>query len=261
MHYAGIDIGAATAKAVIVDREGRVAAHAVSAAGYNRRAAAEAVFADALRAAGLEAAVVAFVVATGYGRGQVDFAARTFTEIRCHARGARALLPEARTVIDIGGQDSKVIALEEGGAVRDFAMNDKCAAGTGRFLEVMARALEADADGLQGLAARSRAPVPISSTCAVFAESEVVSRLASGAAREDIAAGIHEAVASRIRALAGTLAVRDAVALTGGVSRNGGVVRALEAALGRPVLVPPLAQAAGALGAALFALSMAGEGA
>jgi predicted CoA-substrate-specific enzyme activase len=253
MHYAGIDIGAITAKAVLLSEEGTLLASVVTPAGYNRASAAEQVLAQALAQAGLARDAVARLVATGYGRVQVPFADRTVTEITCHARGAHRLCAEVGTVIDIGGQDSKGIAVGPKGRVLDFVMNDKCAAGTGRFLEVMAHALEVDLDQFGALSAAARRRAPISSTCTVFAESEVVTHIAAGIPREEIVAGIHESIAARIGSMVGRIAVRDAVVLTGGVAQNEGVVHALEAKLGRAVVVPELAQVAGALGAALIA--------
>ena len=252
MIAAGVDIGAITAKAAIIDG-GELVAAVVRMAGYDRAAAARQVLDDALAQSNLTREKVTSLVATGYGRVQVPGAARSVTEITCHARGAYHLCPGVRTVIDIGGQDSKAIAVGTGGKVVDFVMNDKCAAGTGRFLEVMAHALEVDlADlGPQALSASSRAK--ISSTCTVFAESEVVTHLAAGTPRPDVIAGIHEAIAARVTTMLGRIPVHDDVVLTGGVARNTGVARMLEEKLGRPIIVPEQAQLAGAIGAALIA--------
>jgi (R)-2-hydroxyacyl-CoA dehydratese activating ATPase len=254
-YYAGIDIGAITAKAVILGDAGLLAVIVVPA-GYNRSQAAEQVLAMALIEAGLQRDAISRLVATGYGRVQVPGADRTVTEITCHARGAHWLCPQVGTVIDIGGQDSKAIAVAKQGKVLDFVMNDKCAAGTGRFLEVMARALEVDLDQFGALATAATQPAKISSTCTVFAESEVVSHLAAGTPREEIVAGIHASIAARLSSMVGRIPLRDQVVLTGGVARNLGVVRAIEARLARPVLVPESAQAAGAIGAALIARDM-----
>jgi predicted CoA-substrate-specific enzyme activase len=252
MIVAGVDVGAITAKAAIVD-DGELIATAVRMAGYDRAAAARQVLDQALAQAGLIQEQVTSLVATGYGRVQVDGADKSVTEITCHARGAYYLCPGVRTVIDIGGQDSKGISVGPSGKVVDFVMNDKCAAGTGRFLEVMAHALEVDlADfGSQALAASNRAK--ISSTCTVFAESEVVTHLAAGTPRPDIIAGIHEAIAARVTTMLGRIPVHDDIALTGGVARNPGVARMLEEKLGHPVIVHEQAQLAGAIGAALIA--------
>ncbi|MDH7487300.1 MAG: acyl-CoA dehydratase activase [Anaerolineae bacterium] len=252
MYYAGVDVGAITAKAAILD-DSRFVASAVMAAGYNRAAAAEQVLAQALQQAGLERMAVARLVATGYGRVQVPQADRTVTEITCHGRGAHWLCPDVRTVIDIGGQDSKGIAVNAAGRVVDFVMNDKCAAGTGRFLEIMAHALEEDLERFGELALRAARRVAISSTCTVFAESEIVTHIAAGVPKPEIIAGIHEAIAARIASMVARLAVQDVVMLTGGVARNVGLARMLEEKLGHTIVVLPEAQITGAIGAALFA--------
>ena len=252
MYYAGIDLGSITAKAVVM-ADGQILASAISFSGYNSAETARRVLAEALEAAGLARQAVVRLVATGYGRIRVPGADKQVTEITCHARGAYWLHPETRTVIDIGGQDSKGIALNGQGRVADFVMNDKCAAGTGRFLEVMARALEEDLDrfGELGLTAPRRAQ--ISSTCTVFAESEVISQIAAGVPKDVIIAGIHEAIAARISGMVGRIAVCDQVVMTGGVARNASVVQMLEEKLGRQILVLPEAQITGAIGAALIA--------
>ncbi len=252
MITAGIDIGSISTKAVLF-KDGEILAQRVIFTGYNAEAAGKTVLAEALAQAQLEAASLERIVATGYGRKSVSFAARSVTEIACHAAGAYFQNPAVRSVIDIGGQDSKAIVLTEGGRVENFIMNDKCAAGTGRFLEVMARALEADLDTFGDLSARSRNAAKISSLCTVFAESEVISAIAKGEAREDIVAGIHDAIAARIASMAQRIGVRSPLMMTGGVARNPGVVLAVGKALGLPILTTPLAQINGALGAALLA--------
>jgi len=258
MYYAGIDVGAITAKAAIVD-ESQLIASAVLAAGFHRAEAARQVLALAMERAGLQRGQIAALVATGYGRVQVEEADRTVTEITCHGRGAFWLCPDVRTVIDIGGQDSKGIALSAQGKVLDFVMNDKCAAGTGRFLEVMAHALEEDLERFGELSQAATRRVAISSTCTVFAESEIVTHIAGGAPKPAIIAGIHEAIAARVAAMVARIPVLNVVMLTGGVARNGGVVRMLQEKLGREIVVRPEAQITGAIGAALFAREM-GEG-
>jgi predicted CoA-substrate-specific enzyme activase len=252
MITAGVDVGAITAKAVIFGDEGLLAT-AVILAGYDRAAAARQVLDQALAQAGLAREQVVRLVATGYGRVQVPGSDRTVTEITCHAQGAHYLCPDVHTVIDIGGQDSKGIAVGTGGKVLDFVMNDKCAAGTGRFLEVMARALEVDLVDFGQLALSTSRRAKISSTCTVFAESEVITHLAAGAPRAEIIAGIHEAIAARVATMVGRIRVQDAVVLTGGVARNAGVAHMLEERLGHPIVVPAQAQLAGAIGAALIA--------
>lgn len=248
----GIDVGSITAKAAAVGPEG-VLASEVAFTGYNAAAAARKVYETLLVRVGLTEDRVAAVVATGYGRKSVAFATRAVTEITCHAAGAHFTDPEVRGVIDIGGQDSKAIALEADGRVRDFAMNDKCAAGTGRFLEVMARALEVDLDGFGPLSLKADRPAAISSLCTVFAESEVISLIARGERRRNIIAGIHEAVAARVVAMAGRIGLTGPVMMTGGVAKNVGVVRALEKKLGQAIRVTPYAQVNGAIGAACLA--------
>jgi predicted CoA-substrate-specific enzyme activase len=258
--YGGVDIGAITAKAAIISETGELMASIVSPAGYNRAQAAKQVLTLALVEAGLTSDAIVRLVATGYGRVQVPDADRTVTEITCHARGAHWLCPDVDggvgTVIDIGGQDSKGIAVGKDGKVIDFVMNDKCAAGTGRFLEVMAHALELDLSHFGELSAKAERRAKISSTCTVFAESEVITHLASGTPREQIVAGIHESIAARLASMLGRIPVRDTVVLTGGVAQNSGVVQMLEEKLGRKVIVPKAAQAAGAIGAALIARDM-----
>ncbi|MCX7681500.1 MAG: acyl-CoA dehydratase activase [Anaerolineae bacterium] len=252
MYTAGIDIGAITAKAAIL-RDGELLATAAIPAGYDRARAAGRVLELALAQAGISRDQIVRLIGTGYGRVLVHGADRTVTEVTCHARGAHYLCPEVRTVIDIGGQDSKAISVGADGRVLEFVMNDKCAAGTGRFLEVMAQALEEDLAGFGALALAASRRVTISSTCTVFAESEVITHLAAGADKAALAAGIHEAIATRLATLVGRIPVRDVVVLTGGVALNVGVVRMLEEKLERRIVVPGYAQLAGAIGAALIA--------
>ncbi len=192
------------------------------------------------------------IVATGYGRNAIRFADTTITEITCHARGVHHLAPDARTVIEIGGQDSKVIALEDGGRVRDFAMNDRCAAGTGRFLEMVATRLDLDWDKLSALAQQSQKPALISNMCVVFAETEIIGLLADGKPLPDVVAGVQNAIATRVSALAGRF-ISPPVYFTGGVALQPGMGRALEEVLSCPVRVAPQPQFTGALGAAVLA--------
>jgi predicted CoA-substrate-specific enzyme activase len=208
---------------------------------------------SAAEQAGLEKGDVKSLISTGYGREQVEGRLKSVTEISCHARGACFIYPGTRLILDIGGQDSKAIRVNEGGQVLDFAMNDKCAAGTGRFFEVMARALEIDLEDFGELAASSTKNLSISSMCTVFAESEVVSLVARGEKVEDIVAGLCKAVAERTRSLAQRVGIAPQVTMTGGVAKNLGVVRALEGLLGHTFNIPAEPQIVGALGAALFA--------
>ncbi len=249
---AGIDVGSLSTDAVILG-DNRVLAYSIVPTLADSSSAAVNAYEIALKSAGLRREDIASVVATGYGRGSVEFASRTVTEITCHAVGARRLFPEAAGVIDIGGQDSKVIRLSADGKVEDFLMNDKCAAGTGRFLEVMARSLGAEPDKLGDLAARSTGDIRISSTCTVFAESEVVALVAKGVPKEDIVRGLHRAVAERIYGMVARLRARPPFVMTGGVAKNSGVVDAIEELLQTRVLLPDEPQVVGALGAAIIA--------
>ncbi len=253
MLFAGIDIGSLSTDVVLLDRYGEIAGSAIVATGASTRKACEEAFAKALAEVGAAPSAVVFTVSTGYGREMATSSDLSVTEITCHARGARFLFPEARTVLDIGGQDSKIIRLNQDGRVADFAMNDKCAAGTGRFLEVMARTLEMDLEEMGPRSLLSRNTVPVSSMCTVFAESEVISLIASGTPPEDIARGIHLAIADRISALAERVGLIAPAVMTGGVAKNPGARKALEGKFGFPLLVPADPQLAGALGAALIA--------
>ncbi len=250
--FAGLDAGSTTTKGVLLDSEGAVVARFFRASGPRPRDSAQAVREQLAAQAGVPADRLP-LVATGYGRAQVAGALKTVTEITCHALGARHLVPDCRTVIDVGGQDSKAIRLAPDGTVADFAMNDKCAAGTGRFLEIMADRLGVPMQYLGTLAAQAKVPASVSSTCAVFAESEVVSLLADSVPSDEIAAGLHEAICLRIAALANRVGITPPVAFTGGVALNPAMVSALSSRLGSRLVVPPDPQLVGALGAALVA--------
>ncbi len=252
MYATGLDVGSTSGEAVILDGD-RIVAYSIVDTGYNSRRAADLALEQALKTAGLERSQLGPIVATGYGRIAIDYANRQVTEISCYARGIHAINPRVRTVIDIGGQDSKVISVSAKGKPTDFQMNDKCAAGTGRFLEVMARALQVELTELGALAARSKTDIPISSMCTVFAESEVITLVAEGVAREDIVAGLHRAIAKRVGAMVKRVGIIPPVAFAGGVAKNAGVRRALELELGEPLIVPEEPQIIGALGAALLA--------
>jgi predicted CoA-substrate-specific enzyme activase len=249
----GIDIGSLTVKATLLDGRLERLARGVMPAGYGGQEAAAALVTRLLGECQLAQSDVAYTVVTGYGRVRFDSADEELSEISCHARGAYHMCPETRTLIDIGGQDSKVIRLDSSGRVLDFAMNDKCAAGTGRFLEVMAAALHVAIEELGPLACQSDHPVSISSTCTVFAETEAISHIAQGAARQDVAAGLHRAIGSRLLGLAARVGFAPEVVLTGGVALNVGVVTALERLSAQPITVPADPQTIGALGAALYA--------
>lgn len=250
----GVDVGSLTAKAVIYDHTRNcVCGQALRRTEYNSETAGHEVLQAALLQAEVGRDELTAITATGYGRVALDFATYRLTEITCHARGVHHLLPAVRTVFDIGGQDSKVTRLDGHGRPLDFEMNDRCAAGTGRFLEVMAEALGVDLAGLAELALTAPAAITLSSTCTVFAESEVVGLLAQGHDRGEVAAGLCQAVAQRVVAMGGRLGVESPVAFTGGVALNEGVRRALTRLLEKPVAIPTNPQLTGALGAALLA--------
>ena len=250
----GVDLGSTTAKTAILDADGTLVGSSIVQMGAVSRAAARMATDQALAAVGIDEAAVARTVSTGYGRRLVERADRHFTEITCHARGAASLWPGVRLVIDIGGQDSKVIAVDENGFVESFAMNDRCASGTGRFFEVLCRALEVDIDDVAALALQGSPDLEVSSMCATFAETEVISLLAGGASTQDIAASVHRAVAARTLGLVAQVGKRTPVAMTGGVAKNAAAVQCLSDALKLPVDVPREPQLAGAYGAALLAL-------
>ena len=248
----GVDVGSITAKAAVINDDGIVATKVILT-GYNSKNAGKQVFETVLANAGIESSQVDRIIATGYGRNSVSFADKAITEITCHAAGAHYLNPDIRSIIDIGGQDSKAIVINENGKVIDFAMNDKCAAGTGRFLEVMARALEVNLDEFGNMSLKADNAASISSLCTVFAESEVVSLISKGENRQNIIAGIHESIASRVVAMGNRIGLRDPVMMTGGVAKNIGVVRALEKKINTSISVSENAQVTGAIGAGLIA--------
>ncbi len=252
MIFAGIDIGSITAKAALI-RDNKLVATRVIPTGYNPVTAGEKVFSDLLAHTQINHQDITGIVATGYGRKSVEFANKAMTEIICHGVGAHFLNPKIRGIIDVGGQDSKAIALDPNGQVENFAMNDKCAAGTGRFLEVMAKALEVKLEEMGNIGLSSCAPSKISSICTVFAESEVISMIAGQQKREDIIAGIHESTAARVASLAAKVNLQNPVIMTGGVAKNQGMVKALENRLGIKIRVGSFPQENGAIGAAVLA--------
>jgi predicted CoA-substrate-specific enzyme activase len=253
----GLDIGSSSSKAVILDMNREPVAREVVRYGAGM-GGTERLLAGVREKTGLAADDMAVTVATGYGRHSVAFADARVSEITCHAAGAKHLFPDARTVIDIGGQDVKAISMSDDGKVLAFVMNDKCAAGTGRFLEVMSRVLDVPLDEMAAMDGRSRSPAAVSSTCAVFAESEVISLLSSNVKREDILRGVHESAAARAAALARKVKIAPEIVFTGGAALNGGLKAALERGLGNALSVSPYAQLAGAYGAALKAWDIAG---
>ncbi|MDP3044171.1 MAG: acyl-CoA dehydratase activase [Bacillota bacterium] len=245
----GIDIGSVATKAVLLNQT--EIHRIVYPTGWSPRQAGRQAYEEVLKRGACAPEEIGCVVATGYGRVSLDFADRSVTEISCHARGAHYLRPGVSLVIDIGGQDSKVIRVNGSGRVEDFIMNDKCAAGTGRFLQVMANALGCDVDELGAMISDGE-PAKINSMCTVFAESEVIGLLAEGVPKELIVEGLHRSIARRVAAMAARMGQPPMVVFTGGVARNQGVCRALEAELGVPVEVPDLCQYTGAIGAALI---------
>lgn len=248
----GIDIGSTASKCVMLKDGKEIVSKSLIAVGAGTSGPQRAI-AQVLENAGMKREDMAFVLATGYGRNSLEnIADHQMSELSCHAKGAYFLFPEVHTVIDIGGQDVKVLQIDNG-IMTNFVMNDKCAAGTGRFLDVMARVLEVKVEDLGTLGAQSTKYVAISSTCTVFAESEVISQLSMDTAKCDIINGIHHSVASRVAGLVHRVGLREQVVMTGGVAQNAGVVSALEQELGCKIHTSPLTQYNGALGAALFA--------
>ncbi len=259
MITAGCDIGSLTAKAVIL-KEKEIAGYAVIRVKTNPGESADEVIRLATEKAGISPADITSTVGTGYGKDYVSFAATTLSEISCHARGAWWSMPSVRTIIDIGGQDAKAIRVDEKGNVARYVYNDKCAAGTGRFLEVMARALEVNLADMGDLSDKSTERIRISNQCVIFAETEVVSLINEGRNVCDIIRGLHRAMANRVASLAKSIEVYEDVVMTGGVAKNSGMFKALSEGLGVPVKALPIdPQINGALGAALFASDLAGK--
>ena len=255
-YFAGIDSGSTSTDVVILDKDQNIVTGIILPTGAGAAIGAERALEEALKDAGLQREDIDAMVTTGYGRTAISDGDKSITEITCHARGAHFLNPEVRTVIDIGGQDSKVIRLDENGAVANFVMNDKCAAGTGRFLEMMARTMEMSLDDMGKAGLSYKEDITISSMCTVFAESEVVSLIAQNKATDDIVHGLNKAVASKTAALAKRVGGEERYMMTGGVSKNQGLVKTLEEKLGTTLVISDKAQLCGALGAALFAKDM-----
>ena len=253
----GVDVGSTASKCVILKNGSEITAKSLVDVGAGTSGPQRAIE-NVLAKADMEEGDLDFTLATGYGRNSLmkGLADKEMSELSCHARGAYFLFPNVHTVIDIGGQDVKVLHVENG-VMTNFQMNDKCAAGTGRFLDVMARVLEVNVNDLGTLGAQSKKRVEISSTCTVFAESEVISQLANATDKRDIIAGIHRSVAHRVTGLARRIGVIDDVVMTGGVAQNQGIVNALRDELGCDIRTSRLTQYNGALGAALFAYQIA----
>ena len=251
MYVLGIDVGSASSKAVVF-KDGAFYAGTVVQAGTGT-SGPDRVLKDILASTGLTMNDIKRTIATGYGRFSLDFADKQISEISCHAKGVHYVFPKARTILDIGGQDVKAIAIDNKGTVQNFYMNDKCAAGTGRFIEVMAHILELDINDMGDWDAKSQNPASVSSTCTVFAESEVISLLSQKKKKEDIIRGVHNSVVSRAMGLLMRTSMQEDFVMTGGVAYNSGVVRALEREIGHPVYVSDKSQLMGAIGAALYA--------
>ncbi|MCI8608585.1 MAG: 2-hydroxyglutaryl-CoA dehydratase [Firmicutes bacterium] len=250
--FLGIDIGSSSSKVAIVDENKELKAVSIVNLGTGTNAYQQ-VVADALQQAGITEADIKYTIATGYGRMGYKDADKQITEITCHAKGVNFLMGDAKTIVDIGGQDAKVIKLNENGQVENFVMNEKCAAGTGRFMEVMARVLGCSLDDLSPMADKSTKALSINNVCTVFAESEVISRLAAGDKVEDVARGAHVAIAKRVAGMCNRVGYSPKVVMTGGVALNANLVDALAIELDTPIEVVPHCQGAGAIGAAVFA--------
>jgi predicted CoA-substrate-specific enzyme activase len=252
LYFAGVDIGSTMTKVVVIGMNGEVVSAIKGPTGPEHRRLANEVMNKALDNAGLRIDDVSFIVATGYGRLNVPFADRQITELTCHTRGVWSLFPSVKTAIDIGGQDAKCMKIEMGKMV-DFVMNDKCAAGTGRFLEVIARSLGIRLEDMGEISLKAKKRVEVSNLCTIFAQQEVVALLSRGERIEDILAGLHYALASRVSGMAKRLRVEPDVVLTGGVSKNIGIVMAMKENLACELLVPEDPLLTGAIGAALLA--------
>jgi (R)-2-hydroxyacyl-CoA dehydratese activating ATPase len=252
-YFAGLDLGSTMTKVLIIDENDKTLATIKNHTGPEHRRHANKVMVQALEQAHLTIADISYVITTGYGRMNVPFSDRQVTELTCHARGILHLFPSARTVLDIGGQDAKGLKLDSKRILTDFIVNDKCAAGTGRFLEIIARKLGIEIEELSTIAARATAPAAISNTCTIFAEQEVVAKISEGENIANIIAGLHSAVASRAVTMLKRLKIEPDIVFTGGVAKNRGMVQAVSEQLRREILVPPDPLITGALGAALLA--------
>ncbi len=253
-YAAGVDVGSTQTKAVIIDEQEEIVGRSLIPTGANVVLAAENAYQAALTAGRIPEEEVRFVIGTGYGRYRVEFGDTQITEILCHARGAAQMFPETETVLDMGGQDTKAIRIAPGGDVLDFCMNDKCAAGTGRFLQSAAAALGLELDELGPKALQGTKPVNISTTCTVFAESEVLSWMAKGKRIEDILLGVHRSIGSRSFALLRRVGIEGEITFTGGVTRNEAMVSVMNEVLGKELNVSEESHYMGALGAAVFAM-------
>jgi len=254
-YFAGIDVGSTMTKAVILS--GGVIASVIGPTGPEQRRLANRVMEEALKKAGLPFQAITFIVSTGYGRINVPFGDVQYTEITCHAKGIASLFPQARTIIEVGGQDTKAMKIDATGRAIDFVMNDKCAAGSGRFIEVIADGLGVALESVGELSLQSTHPAKISNICTIWAQQEVAASLAQGIPVPDLLAGVHRSLAERIVTMVHRLRVEEAVVVTGGGAKNKGLLKALSEQLGHEVLVPQEPLITGALGAALLGKEMA----
>ena len=254
MYVMGVDSGSTSTNAVIMDQDRKIKAFSVVRTGAKSGESADKILKEVLEKAGLKREDISWIVSTGYGRVSIPYADETVTEISCHGRGAHYFNPKIRTILDIGGQDSKGIKLSDKGEVIDFVMNDKCAAGTGRFLEMIARTLEVDISELGTIALQSTEDIEITSMCSVFAESEVISLIANNKEKTDIANGICRAIANKSFSLLKRVGMEGEYMMTGGVAKNPGVVRAVEEKIGAKLYICPEPEIVGATGAAMYAL-------
>ena len=252
MYFAGVDIGSTMTKVALIDESSNLMSAVKGPTGPEHRQLANEVMRQALEKVSLQIDDISCIVATGYGRVNVPFADRQITELSCHARGVSSIFPNVRTAIDIGGQDAKCMKIDNGRLI-SFVMNDKCAAGTGRFLEVTAATLGIKLEDMGDIALKATKRIQISNLCTIFAQQEVVALLSRGERLEDIVAGLHNALASRVAALAQRLGIEPDLVLTGGGAKNTGMVRAVKESLGRELLVPEEPLLTGALGAAILA--------
>lgn len=252
MYTMGIDIGSTASKGIILKDGDKIVAKSIVPVGTGTTGPTR-VLEELFKECNLSEKDVERTIVTGYGRMHFEKANKQISELSCHAKGVHHIFPNAKTIIDIGGQDAKVLKLDSKGRLSNFVMNDKCAAGTGRFLDVMAEVLEVKTEDLGEMSSKSKEKVTISSTCTVFAESEVISHLSDGINAADVVAGIHESVAKRVASLAKRVGIENEVVMTGGVAQNSGVVKAMEEQLKTPVRISKYAQLTGAIGAALIA--------
>lgn len=250
--FMGIDVGSVTTKAVVI-KDGELLVSHIIPSGANYRIAAQGAREEVLAKGGLSSADVAYIIATGYGAGNADFADDRVTDISCCARGVNRLFPSVRTVIDIGGQASKAIRVNKEGRATNFVVSERCAAGSGRFLQIIARVLQIDIKDSGSLSLKSKNPITYTTGCAVFGESEAVSRVAEGTPKEDILAGVHNALAAKVTNLTDRVGMEEDCAITGGGALDVGLVKRVEEKLGVHLLVPPEPQIIAALGAALLA--------